>query len=42
VAPSLVVIGALQMLTGAACAIGASKAAATVNTRVVCASFIDG
>src|SRR3954447_4211404 len=40
VAPSLILIGALQMLTGAACAAGAKIAAATVSARVVLKSFI--
>src|SRR3954452_7945004 len=40
VTPSLILIGALQMLTGAACAAGASTAAATVRTRDVRKSFI--
>src|SRR3954449_521422 len=40
VTPSLILIGALQMLTGAACAAGARIAAATVSARVVLESFI--
>src|SRR3954462_4515920 len=40
VTPSLILIGALQMLTGAACAVGARMAAATVSARAVLESVI--
>jgi hypothetical protein len=42
VTPSLIWIGALQMLTGSACATVGSSAAATVIARVVRKIFITG